>query len=261
MKLSIMDNATDSLNRVVEYYAEGTTSGLKAAVKELISCIELLLKEKIRRLDLDPGNPVLLFTKLKISLDDKRTKYIITPISKTKTVTFDEAIERLEWLGEPISKPDQSMIGGLKKIRNALEHLEVNENPEEIKKVFAITLGVTIRFIEKYLKTARESVVDNAAWKTLIKKPEIYAEIEKSYKVLSQDILSAEKWLTGSATCCYCGSVLVVGSDGYYSGVKCKVCGHLQEFEMCYGCKNDFPIDELTPAEGDTYLCLICSNI
>ena|SRR3990167_270927 len=111
MKFSIMDNAADSLRRVVQYYSEDTLSGLKAAVKELISCIELFTKEKIRRLDLDPSDPVLLYTNLKVSVDESRTKYLISPLSKAKTVTFDEAVTRLEWLGEPIAKPDQIIIG------------------------------------------------------------------------------------------------------------------------------------------------------
>jgi len=58
MKFSIMENAADSLHRVAQYYSENTISGLKAAVKELISCVELFTKEKIRRLDLDPSDPV-----------------------------------------------------------------------------------------------------------------------------------------------------------------------------------------------------------
>lgn len=260
MKFSIMDNAADSLRRVTQYYLEDTISGLKAAVKELISCIELFTKEKIRRLDLDPYDPVLLFTNLKVSVDEKRTKYLISPLSKTKTVTFDEAVDRLEWLGEPIAKPDQIIIRKLKKIRNAIEHLDVDEDPDEVRKIFASTLGFTIRFVEKYLATPRESLVENASWKELVKQKEIYQEVEKSYVELCNDVLSAEEWLTGSATCVHCGSNLVVATHRYYSGIRCKICGHTQDFEMCYGCKKDFPIDEMEAAEGDTYLCKECSK-
>jgi len=258
MKYSIMDNATDSLVRVAQYYIEGTASGVKAAVKELISCIELFTKEKIRRLDITPSDPVLLFTNLKISVDEERTKYVITPITKTKTVTFDEAMERLEWLGEPIAKSDQTIIRKLKKIRNAIEHLEIDEDPNEVKRIFASTLGFTIRFVEKYLGTSRESLVENALWKELVTKQEIYDEIEKNYRQLCDDVLSAEEWLTGSVSCVYCGSDLVIATHGYYSGIRCKICGHNQDYEMCYGCKEDFPIDEMQAAEGDTFFCEMC---
>lgn len=260
MKLSIMENASDSLRRVTQYYTEGTVSGLKAAVKELISCIELFTKEKIRRLDLDTANPVLLFKNLKISVNDTRTGYLISPLSKEKTVTFNEAVERLDWLGNPISKNDQNIIRKLKKIRNALEHLEVNEDPNEVKLIFASTLGFTIRFVEKYLSTSRETIVDSSSWKTLLSRNEIYQQIEKSYQELCNDVLSSEKWLTGSATCVHCGSDLVVESSGYYSGVLCKICGHTQHFEMCYSCKKDFPLDELNDADGDTMLCNECNQ-
>jgi len=173
-------------------------------------------------------------------------------------VTFDEAIDRLEWLGEPIAKPDQAIIKKLKKIRNAIEHLDVDEDPDEVQQVFASTLGFTIRFVERYLGQSRETLVESALWKDIVRRPNIYREIEKSYRELSGDVLAAEEWLTGSATCVHCGSDLVVASHGYYPGVRCKICGHNQEFEMCYGCKEDFPLEELEPAEGDTYLCEDC---
>jgi hypothetical protein len=253
-----MDNATDSLRRAAQYYSEGTISGLKAAIKELISCIELFTKEKIRRLDLNPSDPVLIYTNLMLTVNENKTKYLVSPLSKAKTVTFDEAINRLEWLGEPIAKSDQSVIKKLKKIRNAIEHLEIDENPVEVKKIFATTLGFTIRFVEKYLSTPRESLVDNASWKALVKQKEIYEEVEKTYRGLCNDVLSAEEWLSGSASCVHCGSDLVVANHGYYSGIRCKICGHTQEFEMCYGCKEDFPLDELKGAEGDTLLCKEC---
>lgn len=260
MKFSIMENAADSLGRVAQYYIEGTSSGTKAAVKELISCIELFTKEKIRRLDLNPSDPVLLFTNLKITIDDMRTKYVISPVTRTKTVTFDEAIDRLEWLGEPIAKSDQTIIRKLKKIRNAIEHLEIDEDPDEVRQIFASTLGFTIRFVEKYLGTPRETLVDSSSWKDLVKNREIYAELDKTYRQLCNDVLSAEEWLTGSASCVHCGSDLVIATHGYYTSVRCKICGHTQDFEMCYRCKEDFPIDEMQAAEGDTYLCEQCSR-
>jgi hypothetical protein len=146
MKFSIMENATDSLQRAINCYSENTHSGLKAATKELISCIELFTKEKLRRLDLNPNDAVLLFTNLKITLDDKRTKYVVSPISKKQTVTFDEAVDRLEWLGSPITKSDQSIVGRLKKIRNCIEHLEIDEDSNALKKYFADSLSFTILF-------------------------------------------------------------------------------------------------------------------
>lgn len=206
MHLSIMGNASDSLRRIVQYYSEDTVGGLKAAVKELISCIELFTKEKIRRLDLDPSNPVLLFTNLRVTVNESKTKYLISPLSKTKTVTFNEAVDRLEWLGEPIAKSDRMVISKLKKIRNAIEHLDVDEDPDEVRQIFVSTLGFTILYVEKYLATSRESLVNNDSWKALIEREEIYKEVVKSYQDLCNDVLSAEEWLTGSATCVHCGS-------------------------------------------------------
>ncbi len=64
MKFTLKENAIDSLNRSFLYFSEGTLSGLKAAVKEAISSIELFLKEKIRTLDVDPEAPCLVYDKM-----------------------------------------------------------------------------------------------------------------------------------------------------------------------------------------------------
>jgi len=260
MQLTIMENASDSLRRALTYYSEQTTSGLKAAVKELISCIELFIKEKIRQLDLDSTDPVLLFTSLKITVDRSQGLYRITPLSRKRTVTFEEAIQRLEWLGEPISKADQKVIKRLKAIRNELEHLAIDQDPNAVLGLFAPTLGFTVRFVEKYLSTSLHALVEPDTWKSVIAEQAIHQEVEKSFRELRNSVLAAEASLTGTATCIHCGTDLVVATRGYYSGIRCSVCGHTQEFEMCYGCKEDFPLDELKPAEGDTHLCVKCSE-
>lgn len=258
MKLTIMENATDSLKRAIAYYSEKSSSGLKAAIKELISCIELFIKEKIRLLDLYPEDPVLIFAKLKITVDKSQKAYHITPLSRKQTVTFPDALKRLEWLGEPISQPDQELLKKLKVIRNELEHLNIDQDSTTMKNLFATTLGFTVKFVEKYLSIALHTLVDPNTWKSIVIEPTIHGEIEKIYRELCEGVFNGEDRLAGATTCIHCGTDLIVAAKGYYSGIKCKVCGYTQAFEMCYSCKKDYSLDDLEPSEGDTYLCKKC---
>ena len=52
----------------------------------------------------------------------------------------------------------------------------------------------------------------------------------------------------------------MVPHQSYYGGFRCVVCGFVHEVEECYGCREEFFVGLLTPAEGDTLLCSACDR-
>lgn len=260
MRFTLKENAIDSLNRSFLYFSEGTLSGLKAAVKEAISSIELFLKEKIRTLDVDPESPCLVYDKLIIKVDHLSKKYLVEPLSTKTTVTLSQALERLNWLGNPIAETDKQSIFGLKKIRNTLEHYDIDISAADVRSSYISSIGFHIKFLHKYLNLDFHKVVNQNLWENLvINNEDIKALTESTSKDIFENIINSTIKVAGLTTCIKCGcDVMVEERGGYYSGFKCKVCGYNHWTEMCYRCKEDFFIDELEPCEGDTMLCKKC---
>jgi len=91
----IMTNATDSLRQAVEILAliqeSGTDHGrLKHAITNSAHCVELLLKERLRRI-----NPAFVWENI--------DRY---PNLEARTVTVDTAISRLKAIGGITISPD-----------------------------------------------------------------------------------------------------------------------------------------------------------
>lgn len=242
------------------YFSENTISGLKAAVKEAISSIELFLKEKIRTLDVDPESPCLVYDKLIVKVDHQTNKYMIEPLSTKTTVTLSQAFERLNWLENPIAETDKQSIFSLKKIRNTLEHYDIDISVADVRSSYLSSIGFHIKFLHKYLNMEFLKVVDQRLWeKLVVSNEDIKALTESTSKEIFENIIDSAIKVAGLTTCIKCGcDVMVEERGGYYSGFKCKVCGYDHWTEMCYGCKEDFFIDELTSCEGDTMLCNQC---
>lgn len=260
MIFTLRENAIDSLNRSFRYFLEDTTSGLKAAVKEIISSIELFLKEKIRTLDLNPNYPVLVYDKLKIKVDHENNKYILEPFSNKTTITLHQAFERLLWLGAPISETDKNVIFSLKKIRNSLEHFSVDIPKIQVRSSYISTIGFVMHFLDKYLNIDFFSIIDEEIWRQLVaKNDDIKALRKATAKEIYDNIIKAEIEALGLTNCIKCNCDLFIEkSGGYYSGFKCVVCGYNHLVEICYGCNNSFFIEELEPGEGDTMWCTSC---
>src|SRR5262249_51822059 len=136
-------NADDSLRRSVSSFAEGTQSGLKAAIKELVSALELYVKARLAKLDLDPVNPVLVYERFTVSIGKDPKRYELKP-KGLATVTLEQALERLAWLGHEMSPLDAAQIRKLRRVRNELEHFSVEQNGPLAHQLYAAGVGLTI---------------------------------------------------------------------------------------------------------------------
>jgi hypothetical protein len=258
MRYSIEENAADSLRRSVAYFAERTQSGLKAAVKELISALELYVKVQLVRLDRDPSNPVLVYERFTVSLADNPRRYELKP-SGPATVRFDQALERLAWLGHEIAPTDAAQIRQLKRIRNTLEHFSVEQEDPSVRTLYAAVIGFVIGYLHVYLSCSFFDVVDSVSWQAaLAAEPSLRRVATLSAKEIYQNLVAAADRAIGVSECAQCGADVMIPSSGYFSGYRCVVCGFVHEVEECYSCKKAFYLPTLDPHEGDTALCTAC---
>ena len=107
IKFDLLNNAKDSLKQVIDLLSWKDIAAdhprLKHAILGAAHCVELLLKERIRRI-----NPAFVWEKV--------DQY---PNLNARTVTVDTAIVRLQNIGNVlIDRKDQDLIRSLRITRN-----------------------------------------------------------------------------------------------------------------------------------------------
>jgi len=127
----LLTNARDSFERAVHLIAlgeNGTEHGrLKHAILSAAHCIELMLKERLRRV-----HPAFVWEKV--------DQY---PSLDARTVTVEMAIRRLQSVaGVLTSTSDEQTLRSLRLTRNAIEHYEWHTSEKEAK----IIVGKGIEF-------------------------------------------------------------------------------------------------------------------
>lgn len=142
IEFTLIQNALDSIERGVELLAwkevanEG--SRLKQAIQLIAHAIELLLKERLRRI-----HPSLIWEDV--------DKY---PRLDARTVGVDKAIHRLENIGGiSISETDSKIIKSLRDTRNAIEHFGWKTDRQEANVIIGQGLSFAIQFANSELGT------------------------------------------------------------------------------------------------------------
>lgn len=261
MNFTIKSNAADSLRRSVTYFAENTSSGLKAAVKELVSALELYVKEQLVQLDLNPLAPVLVYERFAVDINRTDGRYELKPLGE-KTVRFEDALERLVWLGHPIAAADASQLRSLKKIRNKIEHFSVAEAPAHVRSLYAAATGFAIRYLYAYHNQDFFEIVNGDEWRRcLAVDPAIRAATELSVRQIYVHLTDVADRATGTAICAKCSATIMVEATGYYQVFRCITCGFRHDVDECYMCKKSFFVGLLYPADGDTAFCEDCNKL
>jgi hypothetical protein len=111
IEFDLLRNASDSIDRAVELIAWGDQQGearrLKQAVQAVAHGIELLLKERLRRV-----HPSLIWENV--------DRY---PSLSARTVTTEGALSRLQTIaGLEVDDADVELLRSLRNTRNAIEH-------------------------------------------------------------------------------------------------------------------------------------------
>ena len=176
----LMTNAADSLRQAVELLAlkeSGTDhTRLKHAITNAAHCVELLLKERLRRI-----NPAFVWENV--------DRY---PSLEARTVTVNTAISRLKNVGGLVFSPnDERTLKSLRTTRNAIEHYEWRASEKEARTIVGHALSFAFGFARKELSVdLSESFKQDDTWSMF--RDELYefaqihgARIEASFRASS----------------------------------------------------------------------------
>ena len=208
IEFDLLNNAKDSIRQAVELLAfkdiGSDHARLKHAITASTHCIELLLKERVRRI-----NPAFVWENV--------DKY---PSLEARTVTIDTAISRLKSIGNVVfSANDERNLKSLRATRNAIEHYEWRASEKEAKVIVGNALSFAFAFSQEKLGVDLASdFKKDDTWKMLL--DELY-EFARSHGAR----LEAHLRTQGECPqCCdECGELTVPTHGG-----SCELCGHWQ---------------------------------
>lgn len=212
LRFNLAENALDSLYHSIDLIAyPGETQNdarrLKQAIRSVSHGVELLLKEKLRKI-----HPSLVYEKVEKfgSLD-------------ARTVTVELAILRLQRIGGiEFSGEEISILRPLRNTRNAIEHYAWSTNHDEASAIIGRSLNFAIRFAERHLAL---TVFDYGHMKDGLLGA--LMESNSSFKVAYNSIAANEPHhATDNKTACDFCRGLGVPSDGG----ACTMCGHWHHF-------------------------------
>lgn len=211
IQFDLLNNARDSLRQAVELIATKEIGSNHARLKHAITasahCVELLLKESLRRI-----NPAFVWENV--------DKY---PDLKARTVNVHSAISRLKSIGKvQFSVSDEGSLNSLRTTRNAIEHYEWEASEKEAKIIVGFALSFAIGFAQDRLETDLSSEFkSDDTWAMLLN--ELY-EFTKAHGARLEARFRAKG---EHPTCCdECGEVTVPTWGG-----SCELCGHWQSIE------------------------------
>lgn len=211
IEFDLLNNAKDSLHQAIQLIATNELgskhSQLKHAITAAAHCIELLLKERVRRI-----NPAFVWENV--------DKY---PSLEARTVNVDIAISRLKRIGNVLFEiEDERSLNSLRTTRNAIEHYEWRASEKEAKIIVGHALSFAIGFAYDELGVdLSEDFRADDTWRMLL--DELY-EFARAHGARLEARLRAKGEYP---SCCdECGELTVPMRGG-----SCELCGHWQSIE------------------------------
>jgi hypothetical protein len=211
IEFDLLGNAKDSLRQAVELLALKEIGSDHARLKHAITCsahcIELPLKERLRRI-----NPAFVWENV--------DRY---PSQEARTVTVDMAISRLKSIGSiPFGEEDERSLKSLRTTRNAIEHYEWRTSEKEAKVIIGNALSFAFSFGREQLGIDLSADFKrDDTWQMLLE--EVY-EFTRSHGRRLQEQLRARG---DHPSCCdRCGELAVPVGGG-----SCELCGHWQSID------------------------------
>ena len=200
-----------SLSHAVELLAwkdvRSDHTRLKHAISNSAHSIELLLKERLRRV-----HPAFVWEKV-----DQ------FPNLGARTVTVEAAISRLENIGDvTFTETDKKLLRSLRTTRNAIEHYEWSTTEREAKIIVGNALSFAFSFAAEQLGTdLAANFKQDDTWRMLI--DELY-EFVRAHGARMETKLRAKGEFP---SCCdACGEFTVPMRGG-----SCELCGHWQDVD------------------------------
>jgi hypothetical protein len=204
LKFDLLQNAKDSLKNAVHVLAwpDGPESEkLKHAILSVSHCAEMLLKERLRRID-----PEHIYERRSLASSNRRT------------ITSERAIYLLETVGAiTIDTKGKDALDECRNIRNQIEHNEFGVTHNEIKVVVAKTLSFIFFFGSEQLGNDLEKEFkSDDTWDMLLQ--ELYEFTEEFGSRISTHLYAEGISIESSDNC---GQETADLSRGF-----CALCGH-----------------------------------
>lgn len=247
IKYDLISNAKDSLIHAVEHLTnpDGVKAGdLKRAIRDVSHVIELLLKEKLRRI-----HPAFMWQNI--------DKY---PLKESNTVSLIRAVYRVTKLtNTPLSEESIITITRCKKFRDLIEHYEFQIVSKEATAIIGRMLAFIFNFSKRYLELDLEKEFKNDdRWSKLV---EIYEFWEDHSKTVEKEL---EEKKIATCECPSCGAMTFIIDKS-----KCAICGHYENMVNCDECDDlvlESDIEEYEEVDYDEegpcscYIIKICKN-
>ena len=237
-KFNLIENAKDSLNHAIEHLGpvkDNTTGDWKRVITDLSHVVELLFKERLRRI-----HPVFIFNNI--------DKY---PLRSAFTVGAEKAFVRLQKIdGLNFSDSDKQAVKATREKRNEIEHFEFSLEDQEAKVIVGQTLSFILRFAEEHLELEWNRLCfKNNNWRVLYEYKEFYESLKKN----AQEKI--ETYGNETIECPFC-----LNDSFDIDEEKCLICGHIEDVLICSNewCKEPFFQPE--EYEQTATICLSCED-
>jgi len=211
---NLVENAKDSLSHAIEHLGpvnRNTTGDWKRVIVDLAHVVELLFKERLRRV-----HPAFVFNDI--------DKY---PSNDAFTVGAEKAFVRLQKIDSlKFSESDKKAVKAAREKRNEIEHFEFSLENHEAKVLVGQVLSFILRFAEEQLELEWNSLCfKGGKWWVLYEYKEFYESLKKTVqeKIKSKEIPVIE-----------CSSCHNESFD--IDEEECLICGHKEEVLDCKWC-------------------------
>ncbi len=243
IKFNLVENAKDSLAHAVEHLTrpeEPTPSDLKRAILDVAHVVELILKERVRRIH-------------RAFIWENVDKY---PSLKAQTIGMGKAVSRLLNLeGIALTKDSKKTLSTCRRIRNRIEHFEFEIELKEARAIVGRMLSFIFTFAKSYLEIDLE---------TDFKEDDRWSELIHIYEFREAHSTALEKQLSKEGTpVCDCPSCDATTFD--VSVMKCALCGYMEEQIECDIChetvwETDTKTFDTVDDDGDPESVTVCQT-
>ncbi len=259
-RLSLFENAIDSLNESLELYINAQSKGLRSykfAVLNLCHFVELLFK----------------YFASKIAPDKI---FITTKNGKKKSIGLWEALDILDSNGQGISKNNKLDLEWIKNLRNDIEHYEFSFLSSEVELFLGKILSFVIKYAEEYEGLELIWHIEDHYKDTILHLCKNYKDklaVALAIVKEQEDINYAECLSNGGIEtywrkyiCPNCGNFTLITNEESTTGYKCVFCNNTESDELEYICDSCGEIWEKSKLEyfdytGEghfRYMCPVC---
>lgn len=205
LSFNLLQNAVDSILQAIEVLvwpdSRSNSTRLKQALLSITHGIELLLKERLKRI-----HPSFIWE------DVDRF-----PSIEARTIGLDKALHRLNSIGSMSFSDDElGMLRSLKRTRNSIEHYEWKASSTEARVIAERALSFAIFFSETHLSyDLRMHFKRDNTWEELIQRCRaLVSWHEKRIHNSNQNLRKQ------GLSCIYCGALTIPTQGG-----ACELCG------------------------------------